>query len=388
MASSSRPFQSQTVSRLVAGYRQLAQGAARILRQGRTALAWGMQVAVYPVYVAFQSIRTGYRRLLATDPWPQLRRLWTGALPPLRLVSTDTPIRSLLAIIQPPEATRQNGLRPVDRQGQFLRQSRAGRVLTNGQWHLLPLTTAVRGIASDLATRQLVLVTADNGLFADLTADQQDRLQRAIMLLLAEYAGVCRRYWLDVQRRSPGLPLPRAENSQWFPFRWLLGGMRWMQTGSLAIATNLFGEASQWQRWRQARPQPALSPGLDLPAIAAPLGHGSAPNLALPATGDWLRGQQGSMGVGPLARASAGLEPITVTQAETEAIQPSPSAQPLTNRAGSHLAGSVGDVLEAKVTLVNYVDHPLAQLLRWLDQILHSAETWLAQLWQWLRTHL
>jgi hypothetical protein len=58
MAASSRPFQSQTVTRLLAGYRQFAQGAERWLRQGRTALLWGVQVALYPAYVGFQSVRS------------------------------------------------------------------------------------------------------------------------------------------------------------------------------------------------------------------------------------------------------------------------------------------------------------------------------------------
>lgn len=78
MASSSRSFQSQTISRLLAGYRQMAHGAERLLRQGKTALLWGVQVIAFPLYVAFQGVRSAARTLQATQPWQQVVTLLTG----------------------------------------------------------------------------------------------------------------------------------------------------------------------------------------------------------------------------------------------------------------------------------------------------------------------
>ena len=69
MATSLRPFQSQTMARLVVGYRQVIHSAGRWLRQGRTAAVWGLQVAVYPLYAAVQGVRLGYRQLRAARPW-------------------------------------------------------------------------------------------------------------------------------------------------------------------------------------------------------------------------------------------------------------------------------------------------------------------------------
>ncbi|PSR12128.1 hypothetical protein C8255_27020, partial [filamentous cyanobacterium CCP3] len=169
MATSSRPFQSRTVARLVTGYRQMARGAGHWLRQGRTAAVWGLQVAVYPLYVAVQGLRMGYRQLRAAHPWQPLWAKVNGSHTP-ELVEADTPICALLSIIQPPVVqapTRQPmGLSLVNRSGRWLRQSRAGAVLTPGQWHLLPLQAPIRGVASDLVTRQVVLVTVDNDIFA------------------------------------------------------------------------------------------------------------------------------------------------------------------------------------------------------------------------------
>ncbi len=388
------------MARLLAGYRQLAHGAGRLLRQGRTALVWGVQVAVYPAYVAFQGMRRGYRQLLVGRPWQRARAVLAGWRQP-PLAHSDTPIRALLTMIQPQGIERPGGLRPIDHHGQFLRQSRAGAVLTNGQWHVVPLSTAVRGIASDLATRNLVLVTAGNVVFDGLTTDQQDRLRRAIVLLLAEYGRSQRRQVLEQRLRHPSLPLPKAEPVQWLPFRWLNQGMRWMQTSRLAVTTNLFGEANQrWGRLRSRASTELIAPNpaqLD-PTLTA------TPNLLAP-----------SWSVFPsfLAPDSARAELAWVAGDRPQSLGLSQVAQPQETPTGSSLNGgqaAVGklttvssgttvpvtppalcpnlEAIEAEATLVDYVDHPLVVLLRWLDRGIHVLETGLKAVWQWLRTHV
>ena len=200
----------------MAGYRNLQHSAKTLFLKGRLALLWGVQVAVFPAYVAFQSIRTGYRRLQSQHPLQRLKGLLTGKPAQTIPMTADTPIRALLSAIQPQIAPQGGWLRPVNYHGSFLRQAHAGGVLTNGGWHLVPVKEPIRGIASDLATRKLVLVTVGNSIFEGLTADQQGRLESAIALLLAEYASQVKQHQLDTQRQQAGLPLPKAEPNQWF----------------------------------------------------------------------------------------------------------------------------------------------------------------------------
>lgn len=427
MATSSRSFQSQTVGRLVAGYRQVAHSAGQWLRQGRTAAVWGLQVAVYPLYAAVQGLRMGTRRLQAKRPWRPVWARLTGALPS-ELVAADTPIRALLSVIQPPvvhsQIVRPDGLQLVNVHGPWLKQSKAGAVLTPGQWHLVPLSEPIRGIASDLASRQLVLVTVDNEVFADLTDDQQQRLQRALVLMLAEYARVHRRHSLNSQLRQPGLPLPQTNPVVLPPMRWLPAALRWLQTSPLAAATNLFGEASQQamtvaitlHRRTTSRAivaqRPQAHAATTVPeAIASqypPQLHGQSALKSLPGTASVAQAAElavaraGAVSVVPRGSNSSDLETQlgqdgAIDQRPGSANAPdnhspvspvtadrSPSSTTITGTNPYQLDSQ--SALEVQVTQINYVDPPLVTVLRGLDWVLYVLETWLRMAWAWLRS--
>ncbi len=441
MATSSRPFQSQTVARLVASYRQVARSAGQWLRQGRTAAVWGLQVALYPLYAAVQGARLGLRQLRARRPWQGAWARLTEGNPP-QLVASDIPIRSLLSVIQPPtlpsSMVRSGGLRLVNRYGRWLKQSQAGAVLTPGQWHRLSLRATVRGIASDLATRRLVLITADNGVFNDLTDDQQQRLGQAIALMLAEYARGYRQIMLTQHLQQPGLPLPQPKSSLFLPLRWIPKGLRWMQTSTLAAVTNLFGEAAQ-QRENQAIvlrkgyasqnnrrfpsedihlrktfsqenfPQEIFHKGFfpgNLPIPHTAQHYGSAPWEPLPETTSVAdavamvlatpgAGASNPSGLVPLMEAAA--TDLAVMGSQEGAIyarlngeilpirrvQPSPNALATSD---SHQL-TAPSALEAKITQVSYIDSPWVALLRGLDWLLYRLENWLHRLGAWLKHH-
>ncbi|TVQ10441.1 MAG: hypothetical protein EA368_07310 [Leptolyngbya sp. DLM2.Bin27] len=384
MATSSRPFQSQTVARLVAGYRHIAHGAGRWLRQGRTVVVqgglWGLQVVVYPIYAAVQGVRLGYRQLRASPLGQQSWAKLVGRQPP-DLVGADTPIRALLSMIQPPtlssSVVRSGGLSLVNRYGRWLRQSQAAAILTPGQWHRLPLGATVQGIATDLATRQLVLVTADNHTFDALTDDQQHRLQQAIALMVAEYARGCHQLRRNQHLQQPGLPLPQPQPPLFLPLRWIATGLRWMQTSTLAAATNLFGEATQ-QRESQTILTATTSVAEAVALVLASSGAVAetlAPELS-PHSASAVLAVSGAQEANLPAAPQAAGRPTTGVIPPPEAL--AGSAQPL-------LADP--NVLEVRVVQVNYVDHPLAALLRGLDWLLYELETWLRRLGAWLRQH-
>ncbi|MBD2231015.1 hypothetical protein [Phormidium tenue] len=434
MATSSRSFRSQTVARLVAGYRQVAHSTGHWLRQGRTAAVWGLQVAVYPLYAAVQGLRMSARRLQATRPWQPVWARLTGALPP-ELVAADTPIRALLSVIQPPvvhgQMVRPGGLQLVNVHGPWLKQSKAGAVLTPGQWHLVPLNEPIRGIASDLASRQLVLVTVDNGIFADLTDDQQQRLQRALVLMLAEYARVQRRRSLHSQFQQPGLPLPQTNPAVLPPLRWLPAALRWLQTSPLAAATNLFGEASQ-SAMTPALPKSGLGPialgrrilgraivsqrphaePTELEAIAGqhpPQLSGQFAFRTLPATTSVEQAAELAVAVAgtvSLASRESNFSALGTQQGQDGAIDqrpgsvnaPSRQRLPIETVTADRLSDSTTltgtnqyqldspGALDVKVTQINYVDPPLVTVLRGLDWVLYVLETWLRMAWAWLRS--
>ncbi|MEA5450573.1 hypothetical protein VB780_18485 [Leptolyngbya sp. CCNP1308] len=425
MATSSRSFQSQTVGRLVAGYRQVARSAGQWLRQGRTAAVWGLQVAAYPLYAAVQGLRMGSRRLQATRPWQPVWARLTGALPP-ELVAVDTPIRALLSVIQPPvdhgQIVRSDGPQLVNVHGPWLKQSKAGAVLTRGQWHLVPVNEPIRGIASDLTTRQLVLVTVDNGIFAGLTEDQQQRLSQALVLMLAEYARVRRRYALDSQLQQPGLPLPQTNPAVLPPLRWVPAALRWLQTSPLAAATNLFGEASQpamtaaialhrrttHRAIGHQRPQLEAFGALESENLHdhhPPRFWGRPALRILPATTSVELAVATSVAVAVAARGPhhSALETQNgyggaIDQRPGSANVPSRGSRPLESvpsdlplsatppqGAGPQQLASL-EALDVKVTQVNYVDPPLVAVLRGLDWVLYVLETWLRMAWAWLRS--
>lgn len=392
MASSSRPFQSQTVSRLVAGYRQLKQGAARLWRQGRTAVVWGAQAAVYPVYVALQVVKMAHRQLQDSRPW----QVWQTiqARLPGRLAgvtpATDTPILALLSAIQPNQggglAVRRSLQQFLSRPGALLRRSRAGAVLSRGQWHLVAREQAdsrelcrpsIQGVASDLVTRNLVLVTLGNQIVDSLTADQRNRLQQAIILLLtaytAEYAQIGRR-GLTLEAQSAELSCSQTVSVRWSPLRWLRQAIAWMQTQPRAWITYGLSGAKGLARLCLASGEQ----GFVRLAAALP---GDQPLLLLPWDRRWP--QQSSIRQSlptvpvPPALGSNGF-PVAIAYGGAAAMV----AQP-------RLSLETGDfgTIEVDVTGVNYIDHPLVRVLRWLDRGLSWLEVRLHRLWQWLRSH-
>ncbi|MEO0824781.1 MAG: hypothetical protein AAFY67_03855, partial [Cyanobacteria bacterium J06642_9] len=79
-------------------------------------------------------------------------------------------------------------------------------------------------------------------------------------------------------------------------------------------------------------------------------------------------------------------------QASTTAVIPKPKRQqavtleidqPLDNPTPTPLPNS--HCLETKATLVEYIEHPLEKLLRWIDQLLSQLEAWIEGLFTWLK---
>ncbi|NMF85214.1 hypothetical protein [Nodosilinea sp. P-1105] len=376
MAASPRRFQSQTLSRLVAGYRQWRHGTGQLLRRGRTALVWGVQMVVYPVYAAMQAVRMAHRQLAASSAWQRWTARLRGTASP-RSLTSDSPIRALLSAIQPQQPNHQPSGRSVKADRALLRQSRAaGLGLAQVKRTLAKLGQPIQGIASDLQTQQLVLVAQDNQILSVLTTAQQDRLQQAIALLLDTYGRLSAAQPLGPAATSLGLPLPEVKPSQWWPVQWVYQFIAWMQTSILAVVTDLFGESQAMKRMWLASGEQGF---VRLPGVAPVTSH------SLPLVG----------------KAGAGEDRLIDPRRQTQLVNDGAEADSpnralstqgawqltaqMQNQPTLNLGQGQAAVIEAQVTGVNYVDHPLVWVLRWLDRGLCWLETRLRQVWQWLQ---
>jgi hypothetical protein len=249
--SSDQRYQSQLFNVILRQSRELAEQWQRNTRQAKVASLWGMQMAIYPVYVLFQVTRISEQVLRQADT--QGQRLLQAALDPdrspLQGHSVDLPLRRVLDAIKISD-------QPAEENGECLvvsvaaLKSRSIPIWQRYQRWFQRLRQApdhkalLQGLATDLETRHLVLVIPDNEPLDVLTLDQQKHVLQLMTWEVAHYQRQQRlnHQWRTVARRRP-LSEPRLR-SQMLPsvrgFRHLMG---WFQTSPMATATNLFHEA-------------------------------------------------------------------------------------------------------------------------------------------------
>ncbi|MDX2232574.1 MAG: hypothetical protein NW220_23290 [Leptolyngbyaceae cyanobacterium bins.349] len=242
-------------------------------------------------------------------------------------------------------------------------------------------TIRVRGVASLLAHRRLVLVSDRNAVFDVLTPEQQQFLYQRIAWEVAHY----QRY-LRLQATPSGLtPLrPPGQQRQILPpvraFQWL---MAWMQSGPVAMATNVFQEAS----W-----------------LACPLPPVATPTTAIAASRPRLKLAQRSLRQDPTASTrGAILSPGSITSIQTTPIHTiigatSTHATP-THATPTHAISTRLDELNARVpsdtpssnyidtraTFVHYEQSLFERVMNWLDRVFLWLETQITALWRRLR---
>lgn len=297
MASSSRPYQSRLLKHLLRQSRQLSDRYQQSLRQAKIAVTWGVQVVLYPVYALFQTSRVAKRQLgqpQASRPKRSLLGFLFGRSDPAEVVEvaevpqfpqSSEPVLQVLQIFSPPsdrpvlpEAARTDGtLAPT---AQVALTSLQQTWQLSKQDHATLGSLKVQGIASQLSDRCLVLIAPDNSELDVLTASQQLALKKYISWAIAHYWYAYRQAQAFVQAQAGILPLPRRKSQALPPielFRQLMG---WMQTGPVAIATNLFKESELVAvLGLRQRALPQSSARLRLPEAAASLPKLMQPTL-------------------------------------------------------------------------------------------------------------
>ena len=209
----------------------------KTVRQLKVAAEWGVQILLYPIYLAVQTLRLVDRQL--EYRFEQVKLLTSSKFNPERQPETpDQPIEQVLAVVEPWVPTPPSTLLPeapiqtAEETSLELQQS--------------DLSSMIQGIATLLETRRLVLIAQENQILPILSQEQEKQLRRRISWEIGNYQRKRRLAQLAGARQLIGrLPAIKNDNPNLLPpvrFFWQV--MRWMQTSQIAITVNLFGESN------------------------------------------------------------------------------------------------------------------------------------------------
>jgi hypothetical protein len=251
----------------------------------------------------------------------------------------------------------------------------------------------IRGVATELTTRSLVLITNRNEILDVLTPTQQELLHQRIVWEVAHYL----RYW-KIRHQAEALTplrLPSPQSPVLPGIRPFYQLMAWMQAGPVAIATNLFQEASLAQSLETVpNPMPMFS------ALPADLGKSfqQLRNRLTSALVPFKPGTTALVPTSPRQEGSLGSQvaysvespPGAALLAEEAAFPLASSftanpdtANPETSRfVRSRTSEENTGFIETDVILMGYEHSLLERIVRWLDRLLVWLEGWFGDVWK------
>jgi len=375
----SGPFKSRALSRVVRWAQRWWYRGQVTWRTAKQVTGWTAQILVYPLYAAFQAgrlVRLRLQQARETNHARQHRLLEdidTGQLVTQeRSPQSDHVVQRLLTVVRQVVLPQLPGWQEtpiLNGSDVWIADRRLlgtaapyPLVETDPTQPLVPGTTAIaqsslpvgtiRGLASVIRTRSLVLVSDQNTVLDILTPTQQAWLQEVIAWEVVHFVRV--RRLRDSLHRLAWIPRP-DEGAPWW-VRGYLRLMAWMASTPVAIAANLFYEAEA-QAYLAAEAEPFDS-------IGATQSH-----------------PDGVFEL-PILIESPVLEPLQVAIAPTTRLSPQIEKlkQPTVERNLSHSSDS--DYIDTSVSLVGYVQSPFEQFLRWVDRCLLWVEGIFTKLWQ------
>ncbi len=320
-----------------------------------------------PVIRAFQGLaHTLRRRFSAPAPLPPSPT--TQLLPPPTELTADLPIqRSLLTVRQWMTTT------PV----RLVQSEPGGRSLAaTPPAALKAARIQIRGVASLLPTRQLVLISRTNDVVDILTPEQAALLQQRMAWETAHYQRYLR---LQAEAATPLIPFqpPSANRFLLPPIRAFQRLMAWMQTTPVAQATNLFQEAVWF-----AGSLPAAEPPDTPPAIApAPQVKPALPASRLPQPFQALRTAAAKrLNPASTALTQAASTGVIGTQSNQEAVGTFATANG--DRPDLTPTPRSREYIDTDVTWFGYEQSWFERIMRWLDRLFLWIETRLSQIWK------
>ena len=230
----------------------------RAVRHLKVTAVWGAQIVLYPLYLAVQSGLSAGRQLssAAQAGFPQIKALTQSQPKQETPPAADTPIQRVLCEVntlfesEPDESlasspsflsvTSTQELAKTDKQPTTENEQLTAAIAAQ------PLSGEcgmIQGVATQLETRTLVLVTVQNQILDILTPQQQQKLASRISW---EVADLLRQWRLarasksQTPQRLANLDQPRV----FLPVRLFWNLMAWVQSSPVAIAANVFQEAT------------------------------------------------------------------------------------------------------------------------------------------------
>jgi hypothetical protein len=255
-SASSGRYQSRLFNFVHKQSRRLTQQCDRAFRQLQVATSAVVPILLYPIYLLFQSSSAAKLDHSVQQSWPQLPVDNTASHP--ETPTADTPIQRVLqainvpsesAILTPQSKKPENFLAFLS----FWRFKFLPNNLKSTSNLDYPSPTLkrlnIQGVATQLSSRTLVLVTTRNEILDIFTPQQQQKLQERIM---GEVAGYWRYQQLSRQRLTKRLVPTRAKLL--FPVS-LSSIIAWVQTGTVALANNISQKSSLVSRQEVNLPQ-------------------------------------------------------------------------------------------------------------------------------------
>ncbi|MEI1373034.1 hypothetical protein PQG02_29865 [Nostoc sp. UHCC 0926] len=213
---SSGRYQSKLFNFVHQQSRRVTEQWEHTFRHLQVATKWGVEVLLYPVYLLFHSSESSGKTLHTKEPQTRLKLQPNDTDFQPEMPNVDTPIQHVLETIHylsddQPASTPAKTVEPfkplallgvfqlkfVDNnstnnanltQSLNITENKAGVLNPSQQENALKQhLPVVRGIATDLMNRNLVLVTADNEILDILTPQQQAKLEDRIINEVANY---------------------------------------------------------------------------------------------------------------------------------------------------------------------------------------------------------
>ncbi len=463
-AASSGPYQSRIFNFLHQQSRRMSGQLSSTFRHLRVATSWGVQAVLYQIYLLFQLTESAGKQLYSSRQknWLQPPADEINAQPQTP-PAADQAIQRVLSLVNAPPQEEDGG---AGGRGQgktihkgwglylikrIFRYASPGEESISSQITLRkadlvpkisfpcsppappapcplpPALFSVRGIATQLSTRTLVLVTAQNEILDILTSQQQQKLQERIVGEVADYWG----HWRladSSRQRLTTQPLPRGQTEFFFPVRCLQRLMSWVQKEELTHPSSFMLDPDQALavadrtvanlELRHLEPMSEVAIALVRRSwelvLAVPtwltassshdLVDGNQPPEIAPGTETYrLRIQAliwAAINYFFGDRGQSQLEQTVPTSIMGDLPGPQPKllqhrAQGVSDDADSWLTLSdlfgrtqldpAPEWIETHATAMGYVKHPLEQLLGWLDRALLWLEELLLKVVQWVQ---
>ncbi|MEH1812271.1 MAG: hypothetical protein V7K26_31945 [Nostoc sp.] len=230
---SSGRYQSRLFNFVHQQSRRVTQQWEHTFRHLQVATKWGVEVLLYPVYLLFQSSESSGKTLHTKEPQTRLKLQPNDTdFQPETLPNADSPIQNVLEAVnylssdQPASTPTKVSeyLNPLALLGVFRLKlvennsnlTQSSNITANQAVSLNPSQldntlqqrlSIVRGIATNLISRNLVLVTADNEILDILTPEQHAKLEDRIINEVANYW----QYWRLIVAKKETQLLPQID---------------------------------------------------------------------------------------------------------------------------------------------------------------------------------